>query len=147
MADRKQLLSGLSRGPRLLGRPECFGTASHLTPEVAIEKGELAEAAFKGDFDNRFICLRQVVTRSLQAKMIEKIGIALAHVLLELTAKCRLAHAVNLEHVLEVDLLAKLGEGQMQGQSTGRNKSGRVRGVFYPDKSDNTKPGDSAKKK
>lgn len=36
----------------------------------------------------------------------------------------------------------KTGEGQMQGQSTGRNKSGRVRGVFYPDKSS-----DSAKKK
>jgi len=36
----------------------------------------------------------------------------------------------------------KTGEGQMQGQSTGRNKSGRVRGVFYPDKSN-----DSAKKK
>jgi lipopolysaccharide export system protein LptA len=36
----------------------------------------------------------------------------------------------------------KTGEGQMQGQSTGRNKSGRVRGVFHPDKSS-----DSAKKK
>lgn len=36
----------------------------------------------------------------------------------------------------------KTGEGQMQGQSTGRNKSGRVRGVFYPDKT-----GDNAKKK
>ena len=29
----------------------------------------------------------------------------------------------------------KTGEGQMQGQNTGRNKSGRVRGVFYPNKS------------
>ncbi|HEY8573340.1 LptA/OstA family protein [Phenylobacterium sp.] len=27
----------------------------------------------------------------------------------------------------------KTGEGRMQGQATGRNKSGRVRGVFYPD--------------
>jgi lipopolysaccharide export system protein LptA len=29
----------------------------------------------------------------------------------------------------------KTGEGQMQGQNTGRNKAGRVRGVFYPSKS------------
>ena len=28
----------------------------------------------------------------------------------------------------------RTGQGQMQGQSTGRNKSGRVRGVFYPQK-------------
>jgi lipopolysaccharide export system protein LptA len=26
----------------------------------------------------------------------------------------------------------RTGQGQMQGQTTGRNKSGRVRGVFYP---------------
>ena len=33
----------------------------------------------------------------------------------------------------------KTGEGQMQGQSTGRNKSGRVRGVFYPSQNDGQK--------
>lgn len=34
----------------------------------------------------------------------------------------------------------RTGEGQMQGQGAGRNKAGRVRGVFYPNKSsDGTK--------
>jgi len=35
----------------------------------------------------------------------------------------------------------KTGDGQMESDVTGRNKPGRVRGVFYPnDKTDNTQP-------
>jgi len=39
----------------------------------------------------------------------------------------------------------KTGQGQMQGETTGRNKPGRVRGVFYPNQSNNPQGGGSAR--
>jgi lipopolysaccharide export system protein LptA len=39
----------------------------------------------------------------------------------------------------------KTGQGQMQGATTGRNKPGRVRGVFYPNQSNNPQGGGTAK--
>ena len=49
--------------------------------------------------------------------MIEKIGITLTDVLLELAAECRLRHAIELESIVKMDLLSESSESKMQSLS------------------------------
>ena len=61
------------------------------------------------------------MTRGLQTKMIEKIGITLTDVMLKLTGKGRLRHPSHLEHIVKTDLVPEPGESEMQSLSDSDN--------------------------